>query len=125
MLGWGIAVYHLADGGANPATSKSQLGTRIAVWQTWIYGLDWINKLVSEGKAINLGGNGYPVLYTAKAEHLIPPILSGPPLAKEIWGFDHGDILLEGWEGKTVINQEEVEKCRPDEWLMFEAFDES
>jgi len=93
MLGGHISIFHQADGGANPAISTSPRGMRISVCQSYVYGLEWINKLVSEGKAINLGGDGYPVQYTAKSEKLIQHILSGPPAAREVWMFDFGDIL--------------------------------
>ena len=125
MLGWHISIYHQADKGTLPATSTSPKGKRLAVWQTGLGGLDWIDELVKERKAIDLGGNGYPSRYTAIAEHLISHIVDGPPLAKKIWSSDEGDILTEKWEGRTVVDQAEVKNCRPDEWLMVEVFDES
>ena len=76
MLGWNIGVYRLKDGGASPATAKSPDGTRLAVWQTGVCGLDWINKLVKEGKAIDLGGNG------SRADIPQPPNTSSRRLSK-------------------------------------------
>jgi hypothetical protein len=125
MLGWHISVYHQTDKGASPATIISPVGKRLAVWQTGPGGLDWINDLVRAGKAINLGGNGYPSRYTATAKHLLPHIVNGPPLAKKIWSTAESDILTEKWEGRTVIDQTEVASCLPDMWLVVEVFDES
>ena len=68
MLGWNIGVFKQRDDGASPATAESQHGTRLAVWQTGLGGRDWLEELVRAGKAINLGGNGYPCRYTATAE---------------------------------------------------------
>ena len=79
MLGWHISIYRQADGGASPATTESIRSTRLAVWQTGLGGLDWVQELVQAGKAIDLGGNGYPCRYTAAAENLIPRIEDGPP----------------------------------------------
>jgi hypothetical protein len=125
MLGWHISIYRQEGNRTAPATSRSPKGKRLAVWQTELDGLDWIDELVKEVKAIDLGGNGYPSHYTAIAEHLIPHIIHGPPLAKKIWSFDEGDILLEKWEGRTVIDQAEITRCLPDEWLVVQVFDES
>jgi len=112
MLGWHISVYHQADKGSSPATTMSPTGKRLAVWQTGLGGLNWINELVEKGKAVDLGGNGYPSRYTARAKHLIPYIKDGPPLAKKIWSSDEDDILTEKWAGRTVIDQAEIAHWR-------------
>ncbi len=125
MLGWHISVYRQTDGGASPATAESPRGPRLAVWQATLEGLDWIDELVKAGKAIALGGNGYPLWYTATAENLISRIIDEPPWARKNWRFDEGDILLEGWEGKTVIDRDVIAACRLDEWLLIVAWDES
>jgi hypothetical protein len=125
MLGWHISVYRLTDGGQSPATFQPPHGTCVAVWQTGWDGLDWLYELATAGKAISLGGGGYPFRFTAVAEHLIPRILDHPPHAREVWGFDEGDVLLPEWKGKTVIVQALARDCRFGEWLLVEAWDES
>lgn len=125
MLGWHISIYRQADGGASPVTAESNRGPRLAVWQTGLGGLDWIQELVKAGKAFDLGGNGYPCRFTATAEHLIPRLDDGPPKARQIWAFGEHDVLTEKWEGKTVIDRAASAVCRPDEWLLIEAWDES
>lgn len=125
MLGWNIAIYRKQNTELSPATFDSPVGQRLAIWQTGLGGLDWIEELVKKGGATDLGGNGYPLRYTANAKNLTPIIMDGPPLAKETWSSDDGDVLLENWEGKTVLDKPEIEKCNPDEWLIIEAFDES
>jgi hypothetical protein len=125
MLGWHISIYRQADGGESPATFASPEGTRLAVWQTGVGGLDWLDNLVKVGSAIGLGGNGYPVRYTATAEHLVPHFIDTPPQAKENWLLGAGDIVTDKWEGRTVIDGSAALQCRPDEWLLVEAWDES
>jgi len=125
MIGWHISIYRLRDEGTSPATAKSLEGKRLAVWQTGHGGLDWISDLVKEGKAIDLGGNGYPWRFTATAEHLMPRIVDSPPEANSTWIYEVSDVLTEKWEGKTVIDRAAVAECRPDEWLLVEAWDES
>ena len=122
MLGWNISVYRLEQG-AVPATTKSPTGLRLAIWQTGLDGLDWLDELVKEGKAVNLGGNGYPCRFTATAEHLLPHFVNGVPEAHSTWSFEVTDILMKGWAGKTAINQTAIAACRPDEWLLLLAWD--
>jgi hypothetical protein len=125
MLGWNISIYRQTTDGTLPATEESPEGTRLAVWQTGLGGLNWVYELVKSGKAIDLGGNGYPCRYTASAENLIPRIINEPPGAKRIWSSGLHDILTEKWEGMTVIDRVAAAACRPDEWLLIVAWDES
>jgi hypothetical protein len=124
-LGWHISVYRQQNDGTAPASFDTKDGARLAVWQTGLGGLDWIDQLVKEQKAIDLGGNGYPLRYTALASHLVSQLRDGPPHAKAYWTYDPGDIILPGWLGKTTKDPELIDACRPDEWLLIEAWDES
>ncbi len=125
MLGWIIGIYRQTDGGTSPATADSPKGTRLAVWQTGADGLNWISKLVKAGKAIDLGGSGYPCRYTATAENLVPRIIDEPPEAIPTWSYGPDDILTERWAGKTVIDRAAATDCPTGEWLLVEAWDES
>jgi hypothetical protein len=112
MLGWGISVWRQSDGGGSPATADSPEGTRLASWQADLGGLDWLDELVREGKAIDLGGNGYPWRCTATADYILPRIIDMPPGA------------ISGWEWKVVrASAQLVAQCRLDEWLIVEAWD--
>ena len=73
----------------------------------------------------DLGGNGYPCLFTATAKHLLPQIIAERPGAHLIWTTEAGDIITEEWEGRTVIDHSAVKACRPGEWLLVVAWDES
>lgn len=125
MMGWHISVHRQANGGSAPAMADSKEGARIAVWQADLEGLEWLNELVADGKAIDLGGNGYPNHYTAKAEYLLPPIVDGPPEARRRWVCGPDDVLGAAWEGRTVIDRAVADDCRMDEWLLVVAWDES
>ncbi len=129
MLGWHVSVYRLEDGGAWPGTVDSRLSTRLAVWQTsdvHVIGLDWLDELVKAGNAIDLGGDGYPNRYTARAKYLIPKVIDhAPPHANKTWVCGPEDILGPGWEGRTVTDPAAAAQCRPNEWLLVVAWDES
>ncbi len=125
MLGWHISIYRQTNSGVSPASGESTKGTRLAVWQAGLNGLDWIQELVAANKAIDLGGNGYPNRYTATADCLVPQLINEPPDARPVWVFEEHDIVTEKWAGKTVIDQAAIAVCRPDEWLLIVAWDES
>jgi hypothetical protein len=127
MLGWHVSVYRQPDGGHSPATFESPSGTRLAVWQTGWDGLHWLDALAVDGKAVALGGNGYPNRYTARAEILLPHIVSESFPANETWVVGEGSYFPnpESWAGETQIDQESAKQCRQGEWLMVEAWDES
>ena len=108
-----------------PAKAGSREGVRLAVWQTGLDGLKWLDALVEAGHTIDLGGNGYPCYYTARAEHLLPRIVNGPQEAKPTWTIALHDVVTSQWKGKTTIDHAAIDACRLDEWLLVEAWDES
>jgi hypothetical protein len=124
MLGWHITIYRQAAGEETPAAFEAPTCNELAVWQTGIGGLDWIDELVDKGLAICLASNGYPTEYTARLEHVRATILEGPPCANDIWRFGPSDVLTDKWLGKTTI-YDALSECSPDEWVVIQAWDES
>lgn len=88
-------------------------------------GLQWLDDLVKAGRAIAITEGGYPTRYTATANHILPTLLGWPPQANDVWVRGPEDIIDESWEGTTVVNRVAIEKCKPDEWLLIETWDES
>ncbi|HET9625093.1 MAG TPA: hypothetical protein VFP84_27185 [Kofleriaceae bacterium] len=134
-IGWKIYVHRQQDNRSIPAEFEAAKGTRLAVWQTRVNGLDWIHELVKQKKAFHLGGDGYPYRFTAIAEHVIARIRDGqPPAANEVWQMDFGDTVVLP-PGKTMADLPELWKtqrdlpamdaCHPQEWLIIVAWDES
>ena len=118
MLGWHFTIEKRRCG-------EDRGIIELAVWQAGIDGLGWVDQLVKEGKVISLGGDGYPYKFKAQTKVLKPVVFGSPPYANAVWGFDHGDILLPGWAGRTRIDRNAWEACAPDEWLDIVVFDES
>jgi hypothetical protein len=123
MLGYQVSIYRQRDEGASPATAGSPEDARVAVWQTGIGGLDWLVELEKAGKAIFLGGDGYPCRFTATTEHLRPEITAAAEGVQKTWLLGEAEIVTEKWEGKNVIDRDAVAACRPDEWLLVEGWD--
>lgn len=122
-LGWHVSVYRQSSDGARPAAFDDDPGARLAVWQTSLGGLDWLKALVQDGRALALGGDGYPVEFAARAGDVIPTVLAGAPLARVGAIADAGDVLAA--DGRTVLAPDVLGACHPDEWLIVQAWDES
>lgn len=125
MLGWMITVYRQDEGRGQPATRDAAMGSRVAQWQGQLDAIDWLRDLTHIGDVVELGGNGYPSMMTARAGAVLPVIESGPPYANKFWLADATDILTPKWIGRTVFDSEVAGECDPDEWLIVEIWDES
>lgn len=125
MLGWHVSVFRQRDGGALPALATSPRGSRLALWQADVDGFRWLDELIKEGRAIDLGGQGYPMRLTAPANVLIPRIVGNPPRSRGTWVYGAADVVTEEWAGRTMIDHSLIAACLPTEWLLVEAWDES
>jgi hypothetical protein len=122
MLGWQIDIHRQVPGESPENPTKESL---LATWTTSLGGLDWLDVLVKEGKAVDLGGNGYPCRYTATAANVLPKISSGPPHHKGSLVIGDNYVLPGGWVGKARIDHSKISQCLPDEQLIIEAWDQS
>lgn len=128
MSGYQISVCRQENGGPAPASFKAPQGTRLALWHTGVGGLEWIEELVQQRQVISLGGDYYPAQYTAMAKYMIPRLRDDPGFAEldwVHWEFDTPENEVPGWLGKAAQNPEAIDACRPDEWLIIEAWDQS
>jgi hypothetical protein len=119
MLGWHFIIYRTMP------DSPGESMRRIAEWQTGWEGMNWIDRLVTECKAVSLGGCGYPYSFKAQAKEVKDLVVKGPPDARHPWVFDHGDIPGPDWKGRTTLDLPAWEACAPDEWLDIDVWDES
>lgn len=111
MVGWHITVYRQRDGGRHPASPDAVAGERLSLWQADVHFLQWIRDLTREGKALDLGGDGYPNRYTAQAKILLPLVMTDPPKLRN-YGLRETDATA-------------AAQCDPEEWLLIVAWDES
>lgn len=125
MIGWNISIYRmLAKSRVPPPEDKSTI-QRLAVWQCGHAGLAWINRLAEDGSAVELERGGYPSRFLAPARLLTPVVLAGPPHENNPWHSDAGDVFLDHYLGRTVVDQPALSACPPDELLLIVACDES
>jgi hypothetical protein len=109
MLGWHITIYKQKKGGVTAASFSEPTDAKLAVWQSDLGGLNWLDELVKAGRVIRLGGNGYPYEYTTQIQYVRDTVLQGPPHDKK----------------HRVIDTEDLKQCPPDEWVLIQVWDES
>ena len=120
MLGFDIEIYKFTDG--MDITSLKIDKPVLARWTSGGFrGLDWIENLVSEAKAEDLGGNGYPLYYKAKAQFILEALALDVPKNKgqTIIGDDY--VMPSDW--RSEIDTSKIAKCDPDQQLIIEAWD--
>ena len=120
MLGFDIEIYKFTDG--MDITSNKIDKPILARWSSGGFrGLDWIENLVSEAKAEDLGGNGYPLYYKAKAQFILEALALDVPKNKDqtIIGDDY--VMQSDW--RSDIDTSKIAKCDPDQQLIVEAWD--
>ena len=127
MLGWQIYVSRSSPkplGSAFEHTLKNE--SLLASWLTGLNGCKQIETLVEEGKAKYLGSyGGYPRSYSAKAEDVIPLVLSlkskteGPTVVGEDYAY------IGGFNSEIELFLDRIKTCPLNEELSIEAWDQS
>lgn len=116
MLGWEVFVYR------NDTEADANL---VARWKTSAFGLKWLDELVSQGKAHDHGGSGYPCIFTAQASVILPVLTSGLPANGSPLTLGEDYVLPPGWNGEILLNGLNVRNCQPNEQLLIYAWDQS
>lgn len=130
MLGWDISVYRQVEDRLTPASVDAERGPWLAGWQAGVYGLAWIDELVTAGVGVSLGGDGYPYLYTLPIAAMSAPFTGQePPEVKRRWTPDSDQSQSQGAAptapGNDSVNAETVAQCAPEEWVLIVAWDKS
>jgi len=124
MIGWHIRIYRPADQGPTPPMGHSAGDLLLAEWQADLRGIDWLDDLVRTGRASG-HGDGYPYVYTARAEVLLPTIVAAPPWKPRGTGKDTREVLEDRWGRDLTVDHEAVSSCCPRDWLLADVWDES
>lgn len=125
MIGWHISIYRQASGATGPATVNTPTGNRLAILQFGPDGLAWLVDLVQAGKAIELGGDGYPFRYTAMAEAVLPNLVDKPQPGQDPRSLGWKVLRTGQWEGRAELDHSVIADCCANEWVIIEAWDES
>ncbi len=120
MIGYSIAIYKFVED--IDITSISNDNEALATWTSGGFGgLDWIDNLVSEGKAEDLGGNGYPLYYKAKTQFILEALALDTPKNKSQTIIGDNYVMQSDW--RSEIDTSQIAKCYPDQLLIVEAWD--
>ena len=120
MIGYSISVYEFVEG--VDITSISNDNEALATWTSGGFdGLDWIDNLVSEAKAEDLGGDGYPIYYKAKAQVILQALVTDTPKNEGQTIMDDENVMSSDWRCK--IDTSEIAKLKPNQQLIIEAWD--
>ncbi len=120
---WSLVVRYLISFFRKPKAEKK--GVLVVRWQTSVFGLDWLDQLVKDGKASTSGGYGYPSKYTVTAGVLFPIITSGLPVNNSPLVIGDDYVLPEGWNGDIIWNSEAKLACAPGDLLSIHVWDQS
>ena len=120
MLGWRIIIYK-KDGSGSVADRQT-----LASWLVGLGGTDWLDQMVTEGKATLLGFNGgYPIKYSTTLQDLRPRLATQPESYEGPVVIGEDYIMPSGWRDSMTHNSEVLSTCRPDEELIIDAWDQS
>lgn len=118
MLGWDVFVYR-------PVAGAKDDRVLLARWSTSVFGLSWIDDLVKQGRAEDLGGDGYPCRYSARADVLLPVLRAGLPRNASPLVIGEEGVSPAGWSGGVEFHEDRVATCPGDVVLLVEAWDQS
>ena len=120
MIGYSISVYEFVEG--MDITSISNDNEALVTWTSGGFdGLDWIDNLVSEAKAENLGGNGYPIYYKAQVQVVLQALAVDTQKSEGQTIMDDENVMTSDWRSK--IDTSEIAKLKPNQQLIIEAWD--
>ena len=124
MLGWEFYIYR-HDLAPDPHLPVPDDRALLASWVVGLGGLDWIKALEQQGKATDLGGNGYPCIFLAMARDVFPVISRGPPTSAgpTVIGDDY--VHPSGWIGDSRYFPDRISSCPGEQMLLIHAWDQS
>lgn len=129
MLGYWIVVSTLTPEDRDAIVDRRK--SILAEWESGVGGIQWLERLVEEGSATKLRGDGYPNRYTSMADIVLPLITGGAirPADNGIWvfGMDEREEYAQphGWMGKVNLRPGRIRTCPIDAALTIDAWDQS
>lgn len=102
------------------ASQEKGAGAALASWEISLFGMDFLDHLVKEGRAEQHSFNGYPNRYTVPAGDFVPFIIDGPPVVD--WGKNG---INKGWTSRVTIHRAELLALPDDHMLTVDVWDQS
>ena len=124
MIGWWIVISAQTPEEKDTPGNDNKAAV-LAMWETSVGGIDWINKLAKDGKATQLSNGGYPNRYTAKAGEVLPILARGIPDHDDMMIFGEDYVMPAGWKGNITMHQDRISACAPGQVLTLDVWDQS
>jgi len=114
MIGWSITVTRITP---EEYPLKLNRDAVLATWKVGAMGTYWLDKLVAVGKARRVKSGGYPDIYTAPVESIVP-LLLGHELPSD-------EDVPTRKPHEITIERDKLATCSPDETLTIVVWDQS
>lgn len=124
MLGWYVVIFR-TNAKTHLVYDASTDEARLASWSTGINGLDWLDHLAKANKILNLGGNGYPSRYSAKASEILPIISSALSSCNRPIAIGDNIVISARDISALKVDALKISACSSDDQLLIEAWDQS
>lgn len=123
MIGWWIVISTQTPEERSAASTDERQACILATWEAGLGGLDWLDRLVAQSAAHKVRADGYPTVYLALAEAVIPLLVDGPPAHEGPMVIGDDYVMPAKWIGKVEMHAERMEKCPGQQRLTIEAWD--
>jgi hypothetical protein len=124
MLGWHIVIFR-TNAKTHLVYDASTDETRLASWSTGMNGLAWLDHLAKANKISDLGGNGYPYRYSAKASEILPTISSALSSCNKPITIGNNYAISARDISTLKVDELKISACSLDDQLLIEAWDQS
>lgn len=124
MLGYEIFVYRmdLIEMPERPGSKDSAL---LARWMVNLFGLDWLQELVKQGKAEFERNSGYPERFIVAAKYILPVLKAGVPRARSPLVIGDDYVMPPNWIGDAILHEDRIAACPAEQLLRIDAWDQS
>jgi hypothetical protein len=122
MIGWWIVISTQTpeERGRHDDDRRDHI---LATWEVGLGGLDWIERLVAKSAAQKIRSDGYPNVYVASAETLVPLLADGPPAHDSAMVIGDDYVMPPKWIGKVEMHRDRIDACLALQALTIETWD--
>ena len=122
MIGWWIVISTQTPE-ERSRHADDRKASILATWEVGLGGLDWLDRLVARSVAQRIRSDGYPTIYLASAESVLPLLVDGPPAHSGPMVIGDDYVTTAKWIGKVEMFADRMAACPGRQRLTIEAWD--
>lgn len=122
MIGWWIVISTQTPE-ERSRHDDDRRASILAMWEVGLGGLDWLERLVALATAQKIRGDGYPNIYVALAEAVLPLLVDGPPAHDGAMVIGDDYVMPAKWVGNIEMHPDRMAACPSLHQLTIEAWD--